>query len=391
MTTEKEKLYQERLNRFMTVLDVGKPDKVPIRLTLSEFTAKQAGYTLQEVYYQLDKNFAAVDQLLADYDVDLVTTAPSLWWAAQHDAVGAKYLRFGGKELDPNMQFQYVEGEYMLAEDYDDFIADPTKWILNTYLPRIHEEFAEPGSYRANLALIKGVAAMMLQQGQSQQAGGKWAAEYGAPPAFTGITKAPFDTLGDTLRGLKGVMRDLHRIPDKVRAATETLIPHNIFYGLVTAGGDTQFPAFIPLHRGSFPFLNPKQWSEYYWPSLKAVIEGMWAQGKRTYFYAEGNWTPYLEQIAELPEKSILFHVDMTDMAKTKEVLGGKFCISGNVPNTLLSYGKPEEVREYCKRLIDQYAADGGFIMDASAVIQWDAKEENIRALIEATREYGVY
>ena len=29
--TDKEKLYQERLNRFVTAMDVGKPYKVPIR------------------------------------------------------------------------------------------------------------------------------------------------------------------------------------------------------------------------------------------------------------------------------------------------------------------------------------------------------------------------
>ena len=113
-------------------------------------------------------------------------------------------------------------------------------------------------------------------------------------------------------------------------------------------------------------------------------------QGKRTVF-AEGNWTPYLESIAELPEKSIVFHVDMTDMAQAKKILGGRFCLSGNVPNMMLAYSKPEEVRDYVKRLIDEYAGDGGFIIDAAAVIQGDAREENIRAIIETAREYGVY
>lgn len=186
-------------------------------------------------------------------------------------------------------------------------------------------------------------------------------------------------------------MKDLIRNKDKVRAATEMLVAHNIYYGMATAGGDTQLPVFMPLHRGAFPFLNPKQWDEFYWPSLKKVIEGLWAMGKRTLFYAEGNWTPYLEKIAELPEKSIVFHVDMTDMALAKKILGGRFCISGNVPNTLLAYGKPQEVSDYVKRLIDDYAADGGFIIDAAAVIQADAQVENIRALIETAREYGVY
>lgn len=391
MSIEKEKLYQKRLGRLTTAMDLGKPDKVPIRLSLSEFMAKYAGFTLQEIYYDMEKNIEAVNKVASELDVDAVVAQPSLWWGAMHDAVGAKYLKFAGRQLDENMQFQYVEDEYMLAEDYDDFIENPTKWILEVFLPRIHEEFEEPGSYRANLALIKGTAGMVLSNGMLQQAGAHWAQDLGMPLALSGIFKAPFDTLGDTLRSLKGIMLDLRRRPDKVLAAMEVLVPHNTFFAMATAGGDTVMPAFCPLHRGSYPFLNPKQWDTFYWPTLKKVIENLWEKGKRTNFYAEGNWTPYLEKIAELPEKSILFHVDQTDIAEAKKHLGGKFCLSGNVPNTLLSYGKPEDVREYCKKLIDEYAADGGFIMDTAGVMQTDAKIENVVALIEATREYGVY
>lgn len=391
MGESKLKLYEERKKRFLAAMNLEKPDKVPIRLSLSEFSAKHAGYTLQQIYYELDKNIDAVNKLLADFDLDAITGAPSLWWAGLHDAVGAKYLKFAGRELDPDTQFQYFEDEYMLPEDYDAFIENPTEWILNTYLPRLHEEFSEPGSYRANIALIKGAFGTATQLGVNQKAWEMWAKEYGAVPAFTAFSKAPFDTLADTLRGLRGIMMDLYQRPDKVKAAIEVLIPHNIFYGFATAGGEMEFPLFIPLHRGAYPFLNPKQWNEFYWPSLKKVIEAFWEKGKRTLFFAEGNWTPYLEKIAELPDKSIVFHVDMTDIAQAKKILGGRFCLSGNVPNTLLAFGKPEEVKDYVKRLIDEYAADGGFIIDAAAVVQSDAREENIRALIEAAREYGTY
>jgi uroporphyrinogen-III decarboxylase len=51
----------------------------------------------------------------------------------------------------------------------------------------------------------------------------------------------------------------------------------------------------------------------------------------------------------------------------------------------------PDEVRDYCKKVIDGVAGDGGYIMDASAIIQNDAKTENIKAMTEFTREYGVY
>ncbi|AOT71577.1 uroporphyrinogen decarboxylase family protein [Geosporobacter ferrireducens] len=391
MSEDKRVLYQERLKRYTTAMDLGKPDKVPIRLSISEFAAKYAGYTHQEIYYQMDKNVDSINKILKDFDIDACFGLPSIWWATTHDAVGARYLKFAGAELDEDTQFQYVEGEYMQPEDYDAFLANPTEWIANTFLPRLHRESAEAASYRSTVSHIKGAMGFVQQLGATGQAWADWANNYGAVPGYTGFTKAPFDTMGDTLRGLRGVMKDMARNKEKLLAAIEMLVAHNIFYGFATSAGDTQLPLFMPLHRGAFPFLNPKQWDEFYWPTLKKVIEGLWANGKRTLFFAEGNWTPYLEKIAELPEKSIVFHVDMTDMAQAKKILGGRFCISGNVPNTLLAYGKPEEVKTYVKRLIDTYAGDGGFIIDAAAVIQADAQVENMKALIEAAREYGVY
>ncbi|HHV35619.1 MAG TPA: uroporphyrinogen decarboxylase [Syntrophomonadaceae bacterium] len=337
----------------------------------------------------MDINIACSNKFLEDFDVDTVVGPTSLWMGGIHDATGARYIKFAGRELEPDKQFQFQEADYMKADDYDDFIENPTKWILTTYLPRQHKEFEDP--YRAHLSLIKGAAGMAMNQGMLEEAGKRWAKEYGFPMSQTGMTKAPFDTMGDTLRGLTGIMMDMHMQPDKLLAAMDVLVDHNIYYGMATAGGDTTLPLFMPLHRGSYPFLNPEQWDKFYWPTLKKVIEGLWEKGKRTLFYAEGNWTPYLEKIAELPDKSIVFHVDTTDMKKAKEILGGRFCISGNVPNTMLAYGTPEEVRDYCKKLIDEVAGDGGFLMDAAGVVQWDAKEENIRAMIETTREYGVY
>ncbi|MEM1506772.1 MAG: uroporphyrinogen decarboxylase family protein [Candidatus Bathyarchaeia archaeon] len=78
-----------------------------------------------------------------------------------------------------------------------------------------------------------------------------------------------------------------------------------------------------------------------------------------------------------LPEGSIIFHVDRTDMFEARKKLKARFCLSGGIPNWLLALGSPEEVRHYCKKVIGVLAPDGGYIMDASAIIQGDAKIEN--------------
>jgi uroporphyrinogen-III decarboxylase len=49
-----------------------------------------------------------------------------------------------------------------------------------------------------------------------------------------------------------------------------------------------------------------------------------------------------------------------------------------------------QEVKDYCKKLIDVVGRDGGFIMDAGAIID-EAKPENIKAMTDFTKKYGVY
>jgi hypothetical protein len=145
------------------------------------------------------------------------------------------------------------------------------------------------------------------------------------------------------------------------------------------------------MHRGCVPFVSRKTFDTHYWPTVKPIIEELWKNGHQTLFYSEGDWTAHLDSFAELPDQSIVYHVDRGDIFKTHQKLGHKFCLSGGIPNMLLSYGKPDEVRDYCKKVIDGVAADGGYIMDASAIMQNDTSIENLRTMTEFTREYGVY
>ena len=93
---------------------------------------------------------------------------------------------------------------------------------------------------------------------------------------------------------------------------------------------------------------------------------------------------------AELPDQSIIYHADRGDIFEIHRAIGHKFCLSGGVPNWLLGYRKPDDVRDCCKKVIDGVARDGGYIMDASAIIQNDAKVENVRAMTEAALDPGL-
>ena len=212
----------------------------------------------------------------------------------------------------------------------------------------------------------------------------------GFPAFFGGGTKAPFDIIGDTLRGTRGMMMDIFRRPEKILEAVEALTPIAIKMGATAARNNGNPIVFMPLHKGADGFMSDEQFRRLYWPSLKEVMLGLVEQGCVPFLYAEGGYNSRLEVIKEFPAGKVLWGFDQTDMSKVKENLGGVACVGGNMPIDLLSVGKAEQVREYAKKLIETVGGDGGYIMMSGAVID-EAKPENVKAMIEATKEYGVY
>ena len=393
-----EQRYAERLKRYVTAMRNGKPDRIPIRPFVAEFTAKYAGYTCQEVAHDFPKAFDAARKCATDFDWDAVVGNMVYVWTGLTQALGLRYYGIPGIDVSANTGFQYVEpGEndaFMKEDEYEALAADPVAFLYNVWLPRVSTEIqpaGAPTTYRNNLALVKGGMAMMNYfQGFGPQ-GEALRKESGTVSAIAGIFKAPFDIIADKLRGYLGLTMDLLTQQDKVLKACEALMPHLLWVALSGADPDKNVPIGFWMHRGCTPFVTMNQFHEVYWPTLKPIIEELWRRGHQVLFYAEGNWNAHLKSFAELPDQSIVFHLDRTDPFEAHRVLGHKFCLSGGVPNTLLAFGTPDDVRAYCKKLIDGIGRDGGYIMDASAIIQNDAQIENVKAMTDFTREYGVY
>ena len=398
MNGKTEQRYLERLNRYVTALRNEKPDCVPIRPFAAEFVARYAGYTCQEVTHDFAKAFEATRKTLADFDWDAAPGSMVYVWTGLTQALGLRYYGIPGIDVPPDTGFQYIEPPssqaFMREDEYDLLIADPTGFLFNVWLPRVSGELQSNGApvtYRHNLALIKGGMAMMNYFNAFPAQGARMREESGTVSAISGIFKAPFDIIADKLRGYEGLSMDMLLQPEKVLAACEALMPHLYQMALSGADPDGYVPIGFWMHRGCVPFISPDQFRSHYWPTLKPIIEELWAHGHQTMFYAEGNWDHHLDAFAELPERSILFHVDRSNIELAHEKLGHKFCLSGGIPNTVLSYGTPDEVRAACKKVIDIAGREGGFIMDASAIMQNDSKPENVRVMTDFTREYGQY
>ena len=77
-------------------------------------------------------------------------------------------------------------------------------------------------------------------------------------------------------------------------------------------------------------------------------------------------------------------------MREAKRVLGDTCCLAGNVPTSLMCTGTPEAVKEHCRKLIEICAPGGGYILTGGASAS-EVRAENLRAMMEAALEYGVY
>jgi len=300
----------------------------------------------------------------------------------------------------------------MRADEYDLLIDDPTDYLLHYYLPRVAGGLGGLAKLASPLDMVEivGGAPWMMRWAdpdvqatlEKLTAAGRECAAWGGkiypllgrllaegfPGPFALMSLAPFDFIGDTLRGTRGILMDMFRQPDVLLEACDRLVPIVVKWITRHASPFTPPLVFIPLHKGADSFMSVEQFQRFYWPSLRKVIDGLVADGFVPYLFAEGAYGTRLETIADVPQGRTLWHFDHTDMRKAKEILGGIACIQGNVPLPLLQLGSPEEVGAYCRDLIQAVGPGGGFILDVGAVVD-EAKEENMMAIIQAAKESG--
>jgi uroporphyrinogen-III decarboxylase len=414
MTQSTEELYRLREQRVLDAIALKKPDAVPILPMFGFFMARYAGMTVQEVMYDPDKLFEAQWKTLVDFKPDMDNNPfPLRFLGPILETLDYRQLRWPGHGLTADHTYQFVEGEYMLPEEYDHFLLDPLDYLMRKYWPRVFGALkgfeklpplhnficyymGVPTGFAAfTLPEVKAALNTMMAAGEQSMQIISYSKKYvenakqaGFPMQFGGVSQAPMDTLGDFFRGTKGVMLDMYRRPEQVVKACEKLLPIMVEMAVNATRASGIPRVFIPLHKGIDGFMSEAQFQRFFWPTLRELILALIAQGLTPCLLWEGNCTSRLHIIKDIPEGKAVYAFEATDMATAKKILGQTVCIRGNVPLSLLFAGTPEDVRAYCKKLIDSCARDGGFIMDSSAGLE-DAKPENVRAMFDFTRDYG--
>jgi uroporphyrinogen-III decarboxylase len=392
-------LYAQRSNRYLTAMRGGTPDRIPIRFFLQEAAALIAGYTSQQVACDYGMAFECTRKAAETLGCDAVMLNAIWSNYGVGKAAGWKYLCVPGVDMTEGSVLQYKEplGEddaFLRESEYDELIDDPTAFLVNKWISRNSARIAPTGgavTFNHTVALIAGSMAYANYMNAFGPAAMKLQYESGIVSANAGMIKAPFDILCDKFRGYVNAAVDTIERPETVRKACEALIPHIIANALGGADPAREAPITLWAHRGCLPFVSRETFDRIVWPTLLPVLEEIIAKGYQILFYAEGNWEAHYDVLNQLPAGGIIYHLDRGSPRKAAEKFKGRFALSGGLAYDVLARGTADDVRRHMKELFEVMKPNGGYILDATALMMNDIQPENLAAAVAYTMENGLY
>jgi hypothetical protein len=411
-----EELYKERERRIFDAMQLKVPDRVPVVLfDVPLLACRYTGLPYSAAYYDAPAWRAAFKKLFADLEPDGWAVAGRESGAALA-AIGANQIRWPGGNLPPDVGNQIAEQEFMKEDEYDVFLADPSDFMLRVWLPRVYNSLKPLAKLPPLIGLAFNMARVSMiftseeftqlakAMKRAGEAATKWDREMGRMDAemaslgfpeqlpFEGV-QPPFSDFSNNFRTYRGVVLDMFRQPEKLKAALNRILEYRIATArpAVKKEGQLAIGASGEPHRVSDEFMSQKQFEEFVWPYWKRAIEATLNLGYDTvWMFCEGRRDKQLEYFTGFPKGSLVILFEQTDIFRAKEILGDRVCLMGNVPLPLLQLGSPRDVEEYCKKLIKVCGKGGGFILANGGDI-YDAKPENMRAMVDSAKKYGWY
>lgn len=409
-----EQIYNARLKRVKDAIALREPDRVPIVPVIESFPIHYAGRTIKECMYDWNVMGECLDKFYEKFQPDMGWDPIMMYPARFMEEAGLVWFRWPGKGIDdPNVMYQYIEDEYMKADEYPEAIYDITKFMLNKWLPRSFANLQgfsrldfRNSMWFGNMGMLTAFGDKKVQESLRAamragevlcdwfayvaEYGKKMISELGMPIAYGAFGYAPFDMIGDTMRGTEAVLLDMYERPEQLLALIDKITPfaiEDVIAGARASGPDRPY-VWIWLHKGIDSFMSKEMFAKFYWPSLREYITRLAEAGLVPVVYVEGEYNTRLEYLREVPKGKVIYNFEYTDMAQAKKVLGDVACISGNIPIATLSYGSKQEVADICKRLIDTCAPGGGYILAPGALVD-EAKEENMEVMFDTVMTYG--
>lgn len=410
-------LYEMRLARVNDAISLREPDRVPIAPYCMTFPYLFAGYTMEEVNYDIEKAKDGVRKYMNHFLPDMVGgfVGPKCGQGPMMDKMGVTLLQWAGQKgtiVNKRSVFQYCEKEFMGEDELEPFLLDSTGFIVNRYLPQVAGVF-EPfknlnflplvgmnGGYGtmqfADPALMESLNALA----EVGRAYGAYFAEVGKfnqeivasgfvqPLASVAVTA--FDFFSNNFRGTIGSLMDVMDQPENVAAMCERFFPSSVSDAVGQAKRSNGRFVMIPMHKGMDGFLSDDQYRRFYWDTMLRLVNALTDNGLTPWIYTEGPYNTRLEFLKDVPRGKCWIHFEEADMRKVKRELGDVACLSGGISEKMLIFGTKEEVIAKTKENIDILAPGGGYIFDLGESMS-DCKPELVEVMFDTVRTYGKY
>jgi len=386
-----KQLKEERNQLFKDVYDSIIPKRVPIAGEFPiEPLLEYGGVDLTEGQWTLENLDSIAEKLSSEIFSDTPLFAGAFRTPSYYEILKSQSFVMGS-----NGFIQHPEVEGMLPEEYDDLIENPYDCIIEKIIPRQYKNLDPRNPGKAMLSLAKAAFAWASDFEKSGEAVAKVNEKFGYADfssmggSPTGFTEAPFDFLADQLRGFKGVSMDIRRFPEKVGEACEALYPIVKKAGMPPAITNYCTVGY-PLHMPTF--MREKDFAKYWWPTFFRLCNDYASMGIRNAMFCEDNWMRYLDYLYELPTNSILYF-EYGDAVEIKKKLGHKHIVTGLYPLTFLKNSTKQECVDLAKKYIDTLAPGGKYVFgfDKGPLTAKDINFENLAAVMETVRDYGVY
>ena len=286
---EAERLYRERVNRFIAAIKMEEGDRVPVILPVGFYPAYNAGITFHDMMYDAGEMRRAWLKFMHDFPEMDTYYGPTLVSPGKiMEAIRLKTQKWPGYGLPETAPYyQFVEGEYMMADEYDEYLNKAADFALRKSLPRTSGLFQpfetlppvsllgqamtwvglfNDPEMRTLFQTLLDLAPQLAdwQRAVREVSDEVLAAGYPSLRSMAIGSQAPFDTLADMLRGTHGMVRDIFRQPEQIIEAMDEMLP-GIIKTMVASTKDLLSPViFMPLHKGDDVFMSDKQFERFY-------------------------------------------------------------------------------------------------------------------------------
>jgi uroporphyrinogen-III decarboxylase len=413
-TAEAKAAYDARWQRVMDCVALKQPDRMPTAMVATFWLARYGGISYRQLMYDYEKAKEIMERAILEFEPDApgpmvlgIVSGPSL------EAVGYKQLQWPGHGVRDDQPYQYLDREYMMADEYEEFLFDPTGFYLQKYLPRIGEAFegVEELAYLPGLQYFRLIGAVrtfsrprvrkaleaLMKAGEEVERWGQHhhdfverMAAHGFPMGYISTSISPYDLIADYFRGATGMMKDLFRNKDKLLALLDKAATFLIRQARQAFKASGNPIVFIPVHWAPDAFMSQKQFETFWWPSFRKMLLGLIESGIIPMPLWEADCTKRLETIRDIPPGKCIYWFERTDMVRAFEVLGDVVALRGNVSPSLLTTGTPDEVDAAVRHLAENVFHKGGkLILDGAFGIPDETPVENVRAMFAAARKYA--